>query len=211
MTLPRIAAVAMIAIITAAAATALGCNPGPNQGDPKSHVEAHPDLIGRNGVPLLTEFGDFNCPHCIGFATETLPQLKRDLINPGIIGYRYRHYPFLDETSLQAAFGAECAREQNKFQDWHDIIYQSALTRAAEGTRLTSQDLNAAAFATQVDAQIFRECLNSGVGTAQVEHDRRIANAAGVRGTPTLFLDGVPITWRDYEDLHTQLIKATED
>ena len=203
MRLTHLAAVAMIAIIVA---TALSCNPGPAQPE----TEIHPDLIGRNGVPLLTEFGDFNCQFCIKFAAEILPQLRRDLIEPGIIEYRYRHYPFLAETSLQAAAGAECARNEGKFEQWHDSIFHSALNRTLAGTTLTNDDLNAGAFEAQVDPQTFSECLHSGTGTRQVEHDRRLANSAGVRGTPTLFLDGIQISWEDYNHLHSKLAEATD-
>ena len=62
--------------------------------------------------PLLTEFGDFQCPHCANFALNILPALEHDLIEKGTIRFEYRHYPFLGPESFKAAEASECARDQ---------------------------------------------------------------------------------------------------
>ena len=70
-------------------------NPGAAPGDT---LEAEP-----GEKPLLTEFGDFKCPHCANFALNILPSLEQDLIETGTIRFEYRHYPFLGRESFDAA------------------------------------------------------------------------------------------------------------
>src|SRR4051794_33982029 len=38
----------------------------------------------------IVEFSDFQCPYCGRFATETLPQIKRDFIDAGVATFIYR-------------------------------------------------------------------------------------------------------------------------
>ena len=42
--------------------------------------------------------------------------------------FHFRHYPFLDDTSWQAAHAYECARDQGLHQDFHDIAFAQHLT-----------------------------------------------------------------------------------
>ena len=79
-----------------------------NRGTPPDEtLEAEP-----GEKPLLTEFGDFQCPHCAGFALNILPALEHDLIETGTVRFEYRHYPFLGPESFAAAEASECARDQ---------------------------------------------------------------------------------------------------
>ena len=74
--------------------------------------------------PLLTEFGDFQCPHCANFALNILPALEQDLIETGTIRFEYRHYPFLGPESVSAAEASECARDQGRFNEYHLELYR---------------------------------------------------------------------------------------
>ena len=63
-----------------------------------------------------------------------LPALEHDLIGPGTVRFEYRHYPFLGPESFNAAEASECARDQERFREYHDELFQ--LT--ARGDELTS-------------------------------------------------------------------------
>ena len=66
--------------------------------------------------PLLTEFGDFQCPYCANFALIILPALERDLIGPGTVQFEYRHYPFLGPESFERRRGVRVRPGPGKVQ-----------------------------------------------------------------------------------------------
>ena len=154
--------------------------------------------------PLLIEYADFNCPHCARFALTALPELERTYIATGKVRYEYRHYPFLTETSQTAAEAAECARDQGRFKAFHDSAYMLSITK--EGP-LTLDDIAGAAVTAGSNLQEIEACLAAGRHRATVQEHVRRANEDGIRGTPTLLLDGETLNWRDWDHL-TALIDA---
>jgi protein-disulfide isomerase len=61
------------------------------------------------GNPLakvtVTEFFSLTCIHCAAFARETMPQVEKDLIQPGKVRFVYHDFP-LDQVALTAAMVA---------------------------------------------------------------------------------------------------------
>ncbi len=152
---------------------------------------------------LLTEFGDFQCPHCARFGLAVLPALERDLIGPGTVRFEYRHYPFLGPESFDAAEASECARDQGVFREYHDVLLQ--LTAREE--RLTRERLVSTARDLGLETLRFSLCLESGEKKARVLEDLEYGSNLGVRGTPTLFLDRKEVRWRSYSDLKEQILR----
>ena len=173
-------------------------NPGTAPGDT---LEAEP-----GEKLLLTEFGDFQCPHCAKFALDILPALEHDLIETGTIQFEYRHYPFLGPESFNAAEASECARDQGEFNKYHLELYR--LT--SRGKSHTPELLRETALEMDLDPTAFDQCLQSGVKRARVLEDREYGRTLGVRGTPTLFIDGKTIHWNSYPDLREQVRKIAE-
>ena len=173
-------------------------NPGTTPGDT---LEAEP-----GEKPLLTEFGDFKCPHCANFALNILPALEHDLIETGTIRFEYRHYPFLGRESFDAAEASECARDQGEFNKYHLELYR--LT--SHGKSHTPELLRETAAEMDLDPTAFDQCLQSGVKRARVMEDREYGRTLGVRGTPTLFINGKTIHWHNYTDLREQVRRIAE-
>lgn len=163
------------------------------------------EAAGPEGL-LLTEFGDFQCPHCARFALGILPQLERDLIAPGVIRFEYRHYPFLGPESYRAAEAAECARDQGRFGEYHQTLY----VKLAEGKRLDDGTLALAAEETGLEMESFTICLEGGMKRTRVLEDKEYGRGLGIRGTPALFLNGREIQWEGYRDLHRQISEAAQ-
>ena len=153
------------------------------------------------GKPLMTEFGDFQCLHCARFALHVLPALEQDLIDPGTIRFEYRHYPFLGPESFAAAEASECARDQGKFHQYHLKLYRMTI----QGERHTTENLLATARDLGLEPGAFNQCLKSGAKQARVLEDREYGKSLGVRGTPTLFLEGERLNWDNYVDLRKQV------
>ena len=166
-------------------------------------------------IPVLTEFGDFQCPHCATFAAHAMPAIDREFVRTGQLAYRYRHYPFLGNGSYRAAEAAECARSQGKFREYHDSLYRQALGKSEHsenpensehpGDHTAPGNLAETAERLDLDMDMFGQCREDGSGMARVDADKAMGRTMGVRGTPTLFMNGKPIRWTGYDDLRSKI------
>ena len=163
--------------------------------------ETRTDQAQAGEIPTLVEFGDFQCPYCARFALGVLPALRNELIRNGTIRFEYRHYPFLGPESTNAAEAAECARDQNKFDAYHDRIYQ--ITAARE--RITRDRLEQIATETGLEMAQFNKCTEERTHQGRVRADREYGRELGVRGTPSLVMDGEILAWNSYQDLVNQV------
>ena len=131
----------------------------------------------------LVEFSDYQCPFCGRYARETSPQIQRDYVRTGKLKYVFRDFPIesIHPNAFKAAEAAHCAGEQGKYWEMHDRLFanQSALSPA---------QLVLHGHAVGVDAEPFRQCLDSGKYAAEIRRDLEEGQNMGVRGTPTVFL-----------------------
>lgn len=142
---------------------------------------------GDPAAPLVVvEHGDFECPYCAAAA----PVLRRVVDgSDGRVRLVFRHFPLFARHpfALTAALASEAAGE--RFWELHDRLF-------AHQGELTDAHLVAHAAAVGVPDP------ESVVGAAAqrhrpaVEADYADAGAAGVKGTPTLFVDGRLYTGR---------------
>ncbi|MDG4826360.1 thioredoxin domain-containing protein [Asanoa sp. WMMD1127] len=134
----------------------------------------------------VIEYGDFECPYC-GAAKPVLRKLVDG--SDGRVRLVFRHFPVftVHPYALTAALAAEAAGD--RFWPMHDLLFKHQ-------ARLTDPDLMAYATEAGVPepesvvgeaAQAFRPA---------VERDYTTGVADGVRGTPTLFVDGRLYTGR---------------
>ena len=161
-------------------------------------------LITSDGQPpILTEFGDFQCPYCARFAVGLMPDIRRDLIEPGLVRFEYRHYPFLGSESYMAAEASECARDQDQFEQYHDQLYRSIISGAVQS--IGADLLHETARLISLTLPEFAACFSNRTHQERVKHDKAYGRSLGVEGTPSLFIDGQKIDWSSYEDLKDQV------
>ncbi len=106
-----------------------------------------------------------------------------------------RDYPLTQhENAFKAAEAAEAAREQGKYWEYTAKLFAN---QSALGVDQLKQ------YATQVglDRAKFDAALDSGKFKAQVERDILDGNKLNVRGTPSLFVNGRPVSDISYEGL----------
>ena len=159
---------------------------------------------GPNHPVTLTEFGDFQCPHCAAFAVYAVPALKEDFFDSGRVEFEYRHFPILGSQSTAAAEASECARDQGRFQDYHDVLFDIALSPQNE-IELRPTNLIELSRLMGMDHQTFSTCVMDRTHEDTVQKDADIARSLGARGTPALFLDGRPLPWTDYDNLKERI------
>ncbi len=152
-------------------------------------------------VPLVTleEFGDFQCSHCAQFALGMGKQLKKDFVDKGRLEFVFRHFPFIGEESFRAAEATECARDQDKFWEYHDTVFENwdGVNKGA----YSDDNLKGFASSLQLDRGAFDSCLDGGKYRGKVEEDLHLGERMGVNSTPSLFLQGRRIDVADYGEL----------
>lgn len=153
----------------------------------------------------LEEFGDFQCSHCAQFAVTIGKQIKADFVDTGRIQFIFRHFPFIGTESFRAAEATECAADQDKFWEFHDIVFEN--WKGVNEGHFSDENLKLFASSLRLDRGAFDSCFDSGKYRGKVEADLRRGEQLGVQGTPTLFLNGKMLTPSSYEEL-AQLIES---
>jgi protein-disulfide isomerase len=138
----------------------------------------------------VIEFSDFQCPFCSRFHTQTLSQLEENYIDTGKINLVFRDLPIdsLHPNARPAHIAAECADEQKKFWDYHDILFE----KQSQWQRLSSTELQTTLtqYASDLGLQTvnFESCLESKEIADEVNSDASAAASLGITGTPSFFI-----------------------
>jgi serine/threonine-protein kinase len=148
-------------------------------------------------APLkVVEFSDFLCPYCRQLAEgfhSFLPQTA------GRMALYYKQYPMdnacndslkqqVHQGACTVSLGGLCAVEQDKFWPFHDRVF------ARQGQATTRQDLIKVAGEAGLDAAAFGACLDRPATMEKLRAHIREGTAAGVKGTPTVFINGRRVT-----------------
>lgn len=170
-------------------------NTGVNQ--PVANAEGLADddpSLGNPEAPVtVVEFSDFQCPFCRRLYIQTLPQLKEKYIKTGKARFVYRDFPLtsIHGMAQKYAEAGECADEQGKFWQMHDMIFEK---QEARGNGTISDfnigDLKAWAREIGLDGTAFDNCFDSGKYADEVQKDLNDGQTAGVTGTPGTFVNG---------------------
>src|SRR3989344_2071642 len=103
--------------------------PTGNNNVPTGIVDVSADddpVIGdKDAKVTIIEFSDFQCPFCSRFREQTFDQLKKEYIDTGKVKFVYRDFPLesIHPNALKAAEASECADDQGKFWEYHDILF----------------------------------------------------------------------------------------
>ena len=166
----------------------------PNAPAPQSQpvITADDDpVLGSVDAPVtMIEFSDFQCPFCARFYSETLPLIKANFIDTGLVKMVYRDFPLqsIHPNAIPAAVASECADEQGAYWEYHDILFESVsvwgpmeISGAVEQFKAYATDLG-------LDTGTFSECMDTGKYVTEVTDDYADGVEYGVTGTPAFFL-----------------------
>jgi protein-disulfide isomerase len=139
---------------------------------------------GNPAAPVtIVEFSDFQCPNCGRFARNTAPQIVEEYVETGQVNIVYKHFPVRGPDSMSASSALQCAGDQGKFWEFHDLLFND---QEAEGSGWASTE-NMKEFASELglDREEFDSCLDSEKYKSFVEDDFAFAREIGATGTPT--------------------------
>ncbi len=139
----------------------------------------------------IFEFSDFQCPYC----AKLQPTLRQVLdAYPGKVKLVFKNFPLsFHKQAKNAAKASHAAGEQGKYWEMHDKIFEKY-------NKLTEESF--AEFATQLglDSNKFAADYGSNKYDSQIKQDMQLASKVGVRGTPTLFINGKLQKGRSFDD-----------
>ena len=154
----------------------------------KERPTANDNALGDPNAPIkIEEFSDYQCPYCARFSEETEQQIIDTYVTNGTAYFVYRSFGgFIGKESQDAAEAAYCAGEQNKYWEYHDILFANQ-TGENVGA-YTPRRLQAFAEALSLDMNAFNSCVDSGKFADRVQQDGADGKAAGVTGTPAFVI-----------------------
>ena len=140
-------------------------------------------MKGNADAPVtIVEFSDFQCSFCARFYSQTLPEITEKYIDTGKVKLIYRDFPLSFHPQAQsAAEAAECAGEQDKYWEMHDMLYENQESLSTDNYKKWAGEIG-------LDTEKFNNCLDSGKFTSEVENDFAAGSAAGVSGTPSFVI-----------------------
>jgi len=129
---------------------------------------------------VVTLFSDFQCPFCSRVA-QPLHDLKKKYGDDLTIVFKNFPLSFHKE-AMGAATAGVCAQDQGKFWQFHDATF-------AAQKELSPEKLKAIAGEIGLDQAKYDACV-AAANHDQIESDMAEARNAGVRGTPTIYING---------------------
>lgn len=153
------------------------------------YIEDWQDLLsagirsGLEDAPVqLIEFADFECPFCAN-SDEALRKLRDKYGNQVALTFVHLPLPF-HENAKPAARAAECAHNQGRFDEMRKLLFE----RQEDFGQMPWTE-----FASEVgipDAGKFEICVQDATPILRVEQGSKLARKFGVRGTPTIIVNG---------------------
>ncbi len=160
-----------------------------------------------NAKVTVFEYASMTCPHCAGFHTTVLPELKKQYVDTGKVKFVFRDFP-LDQTALRASLLAECVPADRYFA-MIDMLFQTQAQWSQ--ARDPVEALSRAGRLVGIDDVKFRACQDDKDALAAIIAERQAGEALGVSSTPTLVINGKlypgvrPVA--DYQKIFDDLLK----
>lgn len=161
--------------------------------DLKDRPQEDGNALGDPDAPVVIEdFSDFACSYCADFTAETEGRIIEEYVASGEVYFVYRSVGNLlgSSASVQAAEAAYCAGDQDRFWDYHALIFANQASLFVDTTADITPTLTRFAEILEVDQDAFQSCLDAGTYADRVEQDEVEARQAGVSGTPSFLVNG---------------------
>lgn len=162
-----------------------------------------------NSVPdsdvTFVEFLDFECEACRA-AFPMVEQLRTEYGDR--INFVVRYFPIQSHFNAQrAARAVEAAARQGTFEPMYKKMFE---TQSQWGEQQVPADATFRGFASEMglDMVTFDTDYNDPATLERINIDVADGEALGVRGTPTIFLNGEQLEFRTYNDMSNAVDQA---
>lgn len=185
-------------VATSALAGCLGRTAGstdvpiPVVGDPEAGV-------------TVASFEDFACPHCRNYHLNVFPDIRSQYIDSGTIRYEHHDFPLpVTSASRPAANAARAVQnlaDDNAFFEYTKSLFENQRSLGPDTYASLANDLG-------LDGGAVREAATSGEYSNITDADRQNGRERGVRGTPTVFVDGSKLDSFSYAAISAEIESA---
>jgi protein-disulfide isomerase len=168
---------------------------------PRYNVEIAPEdpVVGNaNAAVTVVEFSDFQCPFC----QRVMPTLKKVRETYGDrVRIVWKDFPLtsIHPQAFKAAEAGQCAREQGKFWEYHDRLFQNQQALEPDFLKKYAADAG-------LDAAKFNTCLDTARYAERVQAQMGVGNQLGVSSTPSVFINGRMVSGAQPYETFTAII-----
>jgi protein-disulfide isomerase len=152
-------------------------------------------IVLGSGPVTVDAYIDFLCPFCKRFEEASGPALMR-MVEEGAITMVYHPLGFLDRLSTtnystRAAAASGCASDVGRFPEYRDALFANQPPEGGPG--LSDDQLIQLGQAAGIGDEPFAACVAQGTHLDWVAYVTARAMEGGVSGTPSTFVEGVPV------------------
>ena len=160
------------------------------------NIQGAPFLGPEKAPVVVVAFSDFECPYCGTVGTLFEEALAK---YPKEVKVVFKQSPLaMHKLARSAALASLAAHRQGKFWQYHDLLFenQKSLSEAKYTELAKKLGLNLEKFNRDYKAPVSQQALERDIADAQL---------AGVRGTPTIFVNGRRLKERNIKDLQQMI------
>ena len=140
----------------------------------------------------LTMFTDYQCPYCAKEFPVVEELLKK---YPNDLNLVIKHFPLgMHKFAQQAAIAALAADKQGKYADLSSAMFKNFRALNEELLQKLAKEVG-------LDMGKFEQDRKDIAFTKQLNDDRQLGKVAGVRGVPSLFINGRAVQNRSLEGM----------
>jgi protein-disulfide isomerase len=150
-------------------------------------TSANPFKGGANAKVVIQEFSDFQCPFC-GRVEPTVKQISEAYGDKVKIVWRHKPLPMHPDAPLAAQAASEAFKQKGSDGFWkmHGLLFQNQST--PDGLKRPALEKYGEQLG--LDMVKFKSALDNDSHKAEIEADSKIADDAGISGTPAFVING---------------------
>ncbi|PID83602.1 hypothetical protein CSB11_00475 [Candidatus Campbellbacteria bacterium] len=145
-------------------------------------------LGNENAEAFVIEYSDLECPFCKTYNDESSKKLQDKYLEDGKVAFVFRNFPLtIHPSAFGEAIATECAGVvggSKKFYEYKNKIF----AETSSNGKFNVKRLPEIATSIGLEKKAFEACLKNEATTKKIRDDYKSGVDAGVRGTPTVFI-----------------------
>jgi protein-disulfide isomerase len=183
-----VAAVALIVVALVSRSDTDAAAPTPSPSVSLTGIPQDDRVLGDAAANVvLIEYADPQCPACRSYSEDVFPTVVDDYVRPGTVKTEFRGFPFIGPDSVKALRFIYAAGLQDKLWEYQEALYRN---QGGENDGWVTDELlrQIADEIPGLDAdKLFADAASTAI-SQEVAAAPDEAQAAGVSGTPSLFV-----------------------
>jgi len=161
---------------------------------------------GSDDAPVtVAVFEDFACPHCQTFSLEVAPKIVSNYVEQGDVQYQYFDFPIpVSEWSWRAASASRAVHDKADDEAFFDFI-TSVYEQQSELNTNGYQIIHDIASSIEVDNCFVAASAKQEPYRPVIEDTRQQGVDRGVDSTPTIFVNGIPVSRPDWSSVKSAI------